>query len=85
MQPDIPDTDDDLFAFISADTSLPSASTESVVDEVDRYWANADVLHCFHDVVGAAPSLVKITATIVPKCLHLVTNLTCGDSRKMDW
>ena len=43
MQPDIPDTDDDLFAFISADTSLPSASTESVVDEVDRYFANADV------------------------------------------
>ena len=41
--PDIPDTDDDLFAFISADTSLPSASNESVVDEVDRYLANADV------------------------------------------
>jgi len=33
MQPDIPDTDDDLFAFIC----------ESVVDEVDRYLANADV------------------------------------------
>ena len=44
MQPDIPDTGDDLFAFIlSADTSLPSASNESVVDEVDRYLANADV------------------------------------------
>ena len=43
MQPDIPDTDDDLFASISADTSLPSASNESVIDEVDRYLANAVV------------------------------------------
>jgi len=25
------------------DTSLPSASTEDVVDEVDRYLSNADV------------------------------------------
>ena len=45
LQRDTENTDtDDLFAFITDDTSLPSASTEDVVDEVDRYLSNADVL-----------------------------------------
>jgi len=34
---------DDLFAFTIDETSLPSASTEDVVDEVDRRLSNADV------------------------------------------
>jgi len=34
---------DDLFAFITDETSLPSASTEDIVDEVDRYLVNTDV------------------------------------------
>jgi len=34
---------DDLLSFITDETSFPSASTEDVVDEVDRYLSNADV------------------------------------------
>jgi len=33
---------DDLFSFITDETSFPSASNEDVVDEVDRYLSNAD-------------------------------------------